>query len=264
VGVFLEAAIDNIMLYRDLEQINTKLESYNIELEREVQERTRDIAISNEQLKEEKHKSDQLLLNILPEEIANELKRDGKSQAKLYDNLSVLFTDFVNFTSYAESLSPGELVAELDHCFRAFDDIVHKYDIEKIKTIGDAYLCTGGIAEHRSQIKEVIMAALEMRNFMTNYNDECRKLGKQGMDIRLGIHLGPAIAGVVGSKKFAFDIWGDTVNIASRMESHGIPGKINVSGDVFNACKDDFAFEYRGKMQVKNKGEIDMYFVEPK
>lgn len=264
IGVFLEAAMDNIRLYGNLQQVNSKLEAYNIELEKEVAIRTKDIAYSNEQLQEEKKKSDELLLNILPKDIAEELKAHGRSKARLYDNLTVLFTDFVNFTRFAEQSTPEELVAEIDTMFRAFDDIVQKYGIEKIKTIGDAYLCTGGISESGGQVKEVVMAALEMRDYIENYKKKASTKNKAVMDIRLGIHIGPAVAGVVGSKKFAFDIWGDTVNIASRMETNSIAGKINVSGGIFNRCTDDFQFEYRGKVDVKNKGMYDMYFVERK
>ena len=264
VGVFLEAAIDNIRLYDTLEKANTKLEAYNTELEKEVEIRTKDIEISRQKLEEEKIKSDELLLNILPKDVAEELKREGKSKARLYDNLAVLFTDFVNFTNFAENSTPEELVAEIDYCFRAFDDIVQKHGIEKIKTVGDAYLCTGGISSEGSQVKEVINASIEMRDFISKHRKDAISSGKKPMEIRLGIHMGPAIAGVVGSKKFAFDIWGDTVNIASRMETNGEAGKINVSGPVYEACKDNFDFHHRGKIEIKNKGKVDMYFVEPK
>jgi class 3 adenylate cyclase len=262
LGVFLEAAVANILLYKDVEKANEKLERYNLELEKVVEMRTRDIAQRNRELKAEKQKSDELLLNILPENIAEELKTHGKAKARIYENVSVLFTDFVNFTHFTEVHSPEALVAEIDHCFRAFDTIATKYHLEKIKTIGDAYLCTGGIPGPEDQLEQVIRAAFEFRDFILDYNSKNRDSGKQLLNMRVGIHHGPVIAGVVGWKKFAFDIWGDTVNTAARIESHGVPGKVNVSETVFERMKDIFNFEYRGEIEVKNKGEISMYFIE--
>lgn len=264
LGVFLEAAVANILLYKDVEKANQKLERYNLELEKEVEMRTRDIAQRNRELKQEKQKSDELLLNILPENIAEELKTHGKAKAHIYENVSVLFTDFVNFTHFTEVHSPEELVAEIDYCFRAFDTIATKYKLEKIKTIGDAYLCTGGIPGPEDQLEDVVRAAFEFRDFILDYNAQNRDSGKQVLNMRVGIHHGPVIAGVVGWKKFAFDIWGDTVNTAARIESHGVPGKVNVSETVYQAVKDRFAFAYRGEIEVKNKGEISMYFIEEK
>ncbi len=204
-----------------------------------------------------------LLLNILPVDVATELKRDGKAKARYYENLTVLFTDFADFTSFTEKATPTVLVQELDFIFSSFDEIIHRYGIEKIKTIGDAYLCTGGISTPHSQINEVIQAALDIRDFIENYKKTAKAKGHPSMDIRLGIHTGAAIGGVVGNNKFAFDIWGDTVNIASRMETHGMVGKINVSQAIRdNASNTLFNFEARGKMEVKNKGFVEMYFVE--
>jgi len=204
-----------------------------------------------------------LLLNVLPVDVANELRKDGKSKARYYEHLTVLFTDFVNFTTFSENSSPADLVAELDYLFSSFDEIIQQYGIEKIKTIGDAYLCTGGLTTSNSQINEVIQAAIDIRNFIEAYKKTAQSKGLPSMDIRLGIHIGPAIGGVVGNKKFAFDIWGDTVNVAARMESHSEIGKINVSQAIRdNAASELFHFEHRGKMEVKNKGLMDMYFVE--
>lgn len=263
IGVFLEAAIANILLYTNVEKANRRLEEYNAELERKVQLRTRDIEISHQQLNEEKQKSDELLLNILPEEVASELKQFGKSKARIHNDLTILFTDFVNFTQFAEGLTPEELVHEIDYCFRAFDEIVTKHKLEKIKTIGDAYMCAGGLGgDEDIQVQQAIRAALEMRDFVAAYIFRQRLEGKKAMQIRIGIHHGPGVAGVVGFKKFAFDIWGDTVNIASRLEHASDPGKINVSGIVYELCKDQFDFDYRGEIEAKNKGMIPMYFVE--
>jgi len=264
IGVFLEAAIDNITLYSTLEKANAKLASYNTQLEKEVEIRTRDIAISNKKLLKEQQKTDELLLNILPQYVADELKKDGKSKARSYESVAVLFTDFVNFTNFAERSTPEQLVTEIDYCFRKFDEIVDRHGIEKIKTIGDAYLCAGGISGSGNQIVDIIKAGIEMRDFIKEYRADSIKNEKKPMNIRLGIHLGPVVAGVVGSKKFAFDIWGDTVNVASRMETNSQSGKINVSGDVYESCKDHFRFEHRGKIDIKNKGKVDMYFVELK
>ena len=219
-------------------------------LELKVEERT-------EQLRAEKQKSDDLLLNILPLEVAEELKEKGRAEAKYFENVTVLFTDFVNFTSISATLTPKELVAEIDRCFKEFDNIIERNGLEKIKTIGDAYMAVGGLpvtsADHAIQ---VINAAIEIRNFI---DEQTLNGGKFG--IRIGMHSGPVIAGIVGSKKFSYDIWGDTVNTASRLESNSEKGKINISGVTYELVKDHFECEYRGKIAVKGKGELDMYFV---
>lgn len=219
-------------------------------LEEKVLERT-------EQLQSEKKKSDDLLLNILPGEIAEELKAYGKSEARLYNNVSVLFTDFVNFTGISEKLSPTVLVEEIDFYFKAFDDIIGKYGLEKIKTIGDAYLAVCGMPNEVGQHAILtVRAAKEMNEFVRN------KKAEGGLfDVRIGIHSGPVVAGIVGVKKFAYDIWGDTVNMANRMESSGESGRINISGTTYELVKNDFTCEYRGKIEVKSKGTTDMYFV---
>jgi len=211
----------------------------------------------------EKDRSDQLLLNVLPAETAEELKEKGSATPKHYDMVTVLFTDFKGFTKIAEKLSPQELVENLDFCFHAFDKIIDKYKIEKIKTIGDAYMCAGGIpAKNTSNPVDVVSAALEIREFMEELKRKKEADGEDFWELRIGIHTGPVIAGVVGNKKFAYDIWGDAVNTASRMESSGIPGKVNISGDTYNFIKDEFNCTFRGKIEAKNKGEIEMYIVE--
>lgn len=208
----------------------------------------------NNELSIEKIKSDELLRNILPAEIAEELKWNGKSEAKLYNQVSVLFTDFVNFTGISEQMSPTELVREIHSYFTAFDTIMERNGVEKIKTIGDAYLAVCGLPnENPNHAKHIINAALEIQKYMRENNSK--------FQIRIGIHSGPVVAGIVGVKKYAYDIWGDTVNTAARMEQNSLPGKINVSGATYNLIKDYFPCQYRGKINVKNKGEIDMYFV---
>jgi class 3 adenylate cyclase len=227
------------------------------ELEREVQQRTAE-------LQQEKKKSDDLLLNILPTEVAEEIKKLGRSQAKTYSLVSVMFTDFKDFTAVSEKVSGELLVAEIDHCFSAFDHIIQKHNIEKIKTVGDAYLCAGGLPVLTfTHATDIVEAAIEIREFMLQRKKEKEARAETPFEIRIGIHTGAVVAGIVGVKKFAYDIWGDTVNVASRMEEHGEAGKINISGATYQLVKDKFSCVHRGKMEVKNKGDIDMYFVEP-
>ncbi|HRG58120.1 MAG TPA: adenylate/guanylate cyclase domain-containing protein [Bacteroidia bacterium] len=225
-------------------------------LEKKVEERTLE-------LQKEKSKSDELLLNILPPETANELKSLGYSKPKHYNQVTVLFTDFKNFTQISEKLSADELVEEINFCYSNFDRIISKYGIEKIKTIGDSYMCAGGLDNFGNEsVINAIHAAIEIRDFMLVENKKRSEKNEFYFDIRIGLHTGPVIAGIVGIKKFAYDIWGNTVNIASRMESAGEPGKINVSGETYEVIKNNFSCEYRGKVMAKNKGDIDMYFVE--
>jgi len=215
-------------------------------------------------IKKGKQRSDELLLNILPEEVADELKEKGSAAAKQFDDVTVMFTDIKDFTSISETLSPTELVHEIHTCFTAFDDIIEKHNLEKIKTIGDAYMCAGGLpVVNTTHATDVVKAAMEIRDFMTQRNAHPDSSGQHpGFEIRIGIHTGPVVAGIVGTKKFAYDIWGDTVNIAARMESSGEAGKINISSSTFEVVKDKFICSYRGKIQAKNKGQIDMYFVD--
>ena len=213
-------------------------------------------------IKKGKKRSDELLLNILPEEVAEELKEKGSADAKMFDDVTVMFTDFKGFTTIAEKLSAKDLVGEINYCFSAFDNIIHKYGIEKIKTIGDSYMAVGGLpVANTTHAKDVVNAALEINKFMEEHKQQRMKEGKEIFEIRIGIHTGPVVAGIVGIKKFAYDIWGDTVNLASRMESSGEAGKVNISGSTYELIKNDFTCTYRGKIQAKNKGEVDMYFV---
>ncbi|TAE83713.1 MAG: hypothetical protein EAY81_08310 [Bacteroidetes bacterium] len=211
----------------------------------------------NNALQNEKQKSDDLLLNILPAEVAEELKENGKAMAKQYNNVTVLFTDFVNFTGISEQMTPTELVQEIHQNFTAFDTIMEKHGLEKIKTIGDAYLAVCGLPnETPDHAQRMVKAAIEIRDYMKQNN------GK--FQIRIGIHSGPVVAGIVGVKKYAYDIWGDTVNTAARMESNSEEGKINVSAATYELIKHEFSCTYRGKINAKNKGEVDMYFIDLK
>ena len=215
---------------------------------------------TNRLLSIEKQKSEDLLLNILPTEVAEELKQNGTAEAKQYDNVTVIFTDFVNFTHAAEQMTPQQLVGELHTCFKAFDHIVSRYNIEKIKTVGDAYLAVSGLpAGNTNHAANIVSAAIEIRDFMVQRQ---ASLGDHTFSIRIGIHTGSVVAGIVGVKKFAYDIWGDTVNMAARMEQHSEPDKINISQTTYEIVKGLYHCVHRGKIQAKNKGEIDMYFVE--
>jgi adenylate cyclase len=211
----------------------------------------------------EKKRSEDLLLNILPHEVAEELKQNGKSQARKIDFVTVLFADFIGFSKYAGILDPEELVRELDYYFRAFDDILNKYDIEKIKTIGDAYMCAGGVpGVNTSNPLDVVNCGLEIRDFADSYKKQKIDAGKPFLEMRIGIHTGPVVAGIVGVKKFSYDIWGDTVNIASRLQSAGQEGKVNISDTTYQYVKNNFSCEHRGMIPVKNIGNIEMYFAE--
>jgi len=216
---------------------------------------------TNHIIEKEKNRSDNLLLNILPEETAYELKQSGKVQAKRFDSVTVLFTDFEGFTHYAEKLSPEKLVESVDFYFSKFDAIMEKYDLEKIKTVGDSYMCAGGLPfPTEDHAYKMVLAAFEIAEFV-NESKKQQTPDQTRFEIRIGISTGPLVAGVVGIKKFAYDIWGDTVNIASRMETNSEPGKVNISEYTYQLIKDSFDCEYRGEIEVKNRGMMKMYFV---
>ncbi|MBL7826524.1 MAG: tetratricopeptide repeat protein, partial [Saprospiraceae bacterium] len=223
----------------------------------------RELAAKNNAIQRERERADSLLKNILPEKTAEELKAHNTVQPQRYESVTVLFSDFKNFTTIAEKLSPEALVKELDDCFRLFDGIVEKYGLEKIKTIGDAYMCAGGIPEpSQTHALDTVRAAIEMQRELKRLMQEKAAQGLPVFEMRIGIHSGPVVAGVVGSRKFAYDIWGDTVNTAARLEQTGEAGKINISETTWEAVRHEFECLYRGKLPAKNKGEIAMYFVE--
>lgn len=217
---------------------------------------------NNEILIEQK-KSEALLLNILPYSIAEELKKNGSAEAKRHQDVTVLFSDFVNFSQITAKKDPKTLVADLDYCFKAFDAIIEKNKLEKIKTIGDAYMCAGGLPlSSKNHAHQVMQAAIEMQAFLKKWTNANLDKNVPVFTARIGIHTGPLVAGVVGDKKFAYDIWGDTVNIASRMESAAEAGRINISTTTYELLKNDFEFVARGSIEAKNIGALNMYFLK--
>lgn len=239
------------------------LRERNLILEQTVTERTEEVVREKKQVEKLYNRSEELLLNILPLETAEELKEKGHVEAELIDEVTVLFTDFKGFTALSEQLGPKELVKDIHECFSEFDRIMQKYGVEKIKTIGDAYMAAGGLPRPNStHALDVVNAALEMVEFVEQGKISKKLNDLPFFEVRVGVHTGAVVAGIVGIKKFQYDIWGDTVNTASRMESSGEPGKVNISETTYQLIKDSFKCEYRGKVAAKGKGEIDMYFVK--
>lgn len=248
---------------RILEENARLLSDANESLEAQVQERTRQLSEKNGLLEEEIRRSDELLLNILPFHTAQELKERGKAEARYFEDVTILFTDFRDFTKIAEKLSPKELVEEIDICYRAFDQIMEQNGIEKIKTIGDSYMAAAGLPiANKTHPQDAVKAALEIMAYMEKHREENKAKGKPFFEIRVGIHTGAVVAGIVGSKKFAYDIWGDAVNLASRMESASETHQINISEATYQRVKDQFSCVFRGEISVKNKGLVNMYYIE--
>ena len=239
-------------------QIAVSIENANLYklLEAKVEQRT-------QQLQEEKLKLDQLLYNTFPKETVEELKLHGKTTPRSYKNVTVMFADFVGFSNISSTLNPEEIVSIIDLYFREFDKIIDEHSIEKIKTIGDAYMCVGGLPTPNStHAKDCVKAALKMKAWTKKFNEENDALGKPSFKVRIGLHSGPVVSGVVGFKKFAFDVWGDTVNVASRMESGCLPNEVNISKATYDQIKSGFSCISRGKVSAKNIGKIEMFFVE--
>lgn len=240
---------NNIRLLEDLKISNEQLE--------------KKVVLRTGELKAEKERAENLLLNILPIETAKELQDSGRVAPRRFDDVTILFTDIVDFTTIAEDLTADELIEELDYYFRKFDEIFEKYGVEKIKTSGDAYIAACGVPTiEKDHALRTVKAAVEALDFVLEEQEIREKAGRLPFKMRFGINSGSVIAGVVGKRKFAFDIWGDDVNLAARMESSGEVGKINISQSTYELVKDHFNCIPRGKVQAKNKGEIDMYFID--
>lgn len=246
-----------------IENINQELENQVENRKNEIEIQKSEIETQNKTLETERQKSEALLLNILPEEVALELKEKGKTQSKFFDSVTILFTDFKDFTKMAEKVSSTELIEELNYCFKAFDEIISKYGIEKIKTIGDAYMAVSGLpVKDENHAIKMVYASLEIRDFMEEYKKKRISEGKEYFEMRIGINSGEVVAGIVGIKKFAYDIWGTAVNIASEMEVNGAIGKVNISENTYQLIKNNFDTELRP--EKLEDLQIKMYFAEPK
>lgn len=231
-------------------EMNQKIRSVEIKIEQD----------KNSELKTEKEISERILYNIFPSHIADRLKQVGKIEPESFENVSILFTDFKDYTILSEKLDPLKVVSELHECFKVFDEIIVKYKIEKIKTIGDAYMAVSGLFNNQgNQAEDIVNAALEIRDFMINRK---KQIGENAFEIRIGINSGSVIAGVIGANKYAYDVWGDSVNLAARLEHESDPGKINIGETTYQQVRNKFRCLYRGELPAKNKGLVRMYFVE--
>ncbi len=240
-------------IFQHNRELVQELKDLLLNLEMKVQERTKDLQEANQ-------KNETLLLNILPKKIVKELKEKGRSEPIFIPSATIFFSDFVNFSKYASTVGPQQLVAELDEFFSVMDMVISKYGLEKLKTIGDAYMCAGGIPEpNQSHILDTCLAGFELLRLL----DQARTLKQKGhiWQVRIGIHTGPVVAGIIGEKKFSYDVWGNTVNVASRMESSGAAGKLNVSQSIYEATNKFFEFESRGIIPIKGIGEVEMFFL---
>ncbi|MDB5284486.1 MAG: adenylate/guanylate cyclase protein, partial [Bacteroidota bacterium] len=259
----LDKEISNTETSQQMARMAVRYEIEQKDREAELERiRNADLQKAYNSLELEKKRSEELLNNILPEEVSEELKQSGKTKARSYEQVTVMFADIQGFTKISEQLSAEEIVSGIDEYFEAFDKIVERFGIEKIKTIGDAYLCAGGIPViMEDHARKVVLAATEFLQAVVTLKNQREEQGKPGFNFRIGIHSGPVVAGVVGIKKFAYDIWGDTVNTASRMQQNSEPNRINISQSTYQLVKDHFKCEYRGEIEAKNKGKQKMYFV---
>ncbi|KAF0158937.1 MAG: adenylate/guanylate cyclase with GAF sensor(s) [Syntrophaceae bacterium] len=225
--------------------------------------KSRKIEQQSEEMRSDKEKIDNLLLNILPPVVAEELKGHGYVKPVFYPSATIVFTDFIGFTKISETLTPDQLVRELDEAFSRFDRVMDKYGLEKLKTIGDSYMYAGGVPViNNTHEIDAVLGALEIQSIVEQVNQEKACQGRPVFEIRIGINTGPLMAGVVGEKKFVYDVWGDSVNLASRMESSGKTGRVNISESTHVRIRDLFETEARGQIIAKNKGAVEMYFVK--
>jgi len=211
----------------------------------------------------ERQKSERLLLNILPPAIAEELKANDRVQPRFFDAVSILFADFKNFTNLTETLEPAGLLRQLEDYFAVFDEICARWRMEKLKTIGDAYISVGGLpTPNRTHAIDAVIAALQIQDQMARVNRQRERLRLPLWEVRIGVNTGPVIAGVIGRHKFTYDIWGNAVNVAERMEAAGTAGRVNISEQTWQHVQHRFETEPRGSVEVKGKGSMRMYFVD--
>jgi len=240
-----------------------KLLDQNKQLMNNILQKNDELEKAREIADEERKKADNLLLNILPSKVANELKEKGKVEPVSFKSVSVMFADLKGFTRYAWNLDPKDLVKQLERLFEKFDQICENHNIEKLKTIGDAYMCAAGIPEANSTHPvDICLAAVEFQRAIQEIKAENRGKDAPDWELRVGIHSGPVTAGVIGTTKFAYDVWGDAVNVASRLEGACIPGKILVSNDLQPLICDFFDCSHAGEMELKNRGKVETYILE--
>lgn len=229
----------------------------------ELRRKLSEVEEARQSLARAKENADRLLLNVLPASIAEELETTGRVEPRHFPSATILFADFQGFTRFAEKLSPRRLIDDLDAYFSAFDDIVARRGLEKLKTVGDAYMCVGGLPRENSQHPlDACLAALEMLDAMARANARRQAIGLEPWGLRIGVHTGSVMAGVVGKMKFTYDIWGDAVNVAARMEEAGEPGRVNVSESTWRRVESFFEGTARGRIKTKNKREMDMFFLD--
>lgn len=252
------------LIERELELVDViRMQDEMLAIKQRLLDSQRDLARLYSELQQEQAKSDRLLLNILPHKIARELKDRGRVEAVHHDEVAVMFTDFAGFTQVSESCRAGDLIADLNACFSAFDAIAIRHGIEKLKTIGDGYLAAAGLAEPSADpATPIVRAALEIRDWIANRQAAFEKLGKPCWGVRIGIHMGPIVAGVIGESRFSYDIWGDTVNTAARLQAASEPGRINVSQAIVDRLGPAAIVRPRGAIAAKGKGEMPMFFIE--
>jgi class 3 adenylate cyclase len=229
---------------------------------RELDQRMQQLEQMQAEIAAERDKSDRLLRNILPDSIARELRDQNRVVPRFHESATIMFADFAGFTRLTERLDPKGLVDQLDEFFSAFDEIAERHRLEKLKTIGDSFMCAGGLpAPTRTHVVDACLAGLAIQDYMAKANRQRERLHLPRWELRIGLHTGPVMAGVVGQRKFTYDVWGDAVNVAARMESAGAAGRINLSEAAMNRVKSLFDFEDRGTVEAKNKGQLHMFYL---
>ena len=239
-----------------------RLIAQNKKLMEDILQKNQALAVATEIAEIERKKADQLLLNMLPRKVAEELKEFGQVKPLNYESVTVMFADLVGFTKFAWKMQPQELVTKLNYIFEAFDNITAKGKIEKLKTIGDSYMCASGLPDvNKTHSIDICLAALKFQQAMEEVKVRLSGQGNEEWKLRIGVHTGSVTAGVIGKTKSAYDMWGDSVNVASRMESACEAGRVNISAATYELVKDFFICESRGELEIKNRGKMDMYFL---